>query len=874
MKHRKLRSTLVLFVELMLLCVLSGYASAEIIDDISLKTDINGEVDAVIKFSVPIQYLRHFPQRKSPSFSIYFNILGNVPRDEWQNYESHRSPPSDIVRGFVVTTRDLNTGPKIEVQFIRPAEFSVSAGKDGQTILLHIKPDVVQQKKEDKPAEQSGGGATSVPLAVAVAPPVIAPSIAATTPKVTPAAVPTTVTATPAAVPVQPPVTASKPAAVPAQTPVATSRPAAPVQEKSAISKPSVVLPTASTKLVPQLGGKDGLPFFPEIEKVAQGATTAQPSEPLTPADQAKKADTQAAVMMAKGRDALLAGEMFSAIEAFNNTLRLPPNKYSQDAQVWIGIAREKAGQLAKAKLEYESYLKLYPNGTATVWVKDRLAKLKAIQPYMPIYAQQPVPSKGQDADFQTTQYGSVSMYYYHGNSQTDTVTTIAGVESPTRLNATDQSSLISNVSATARFYNNEYDNRLVFQDYEAFNFLPGQKNQNRLNAAYFEVKNRVINYSARIGRQSALGGGVLGRFDGVSAGYGVTPNWRANIVAGRLADLTVGPKPVFTGASLDFGVRSQLGGSVYVISQKVEGMIDRKAVGGNLRYFEQGKTAMAMLDYDMQFKELNMLTLQGTLNYDSVTDINFLLDRRKTPVLSIRSAVNGGSHIWAVQNVDPVTGLPLTPPSFTNNVAPSTINELLQNGWTKDDLIALAKLRTAVSNVAQIGVTKRIKDRWQVGGDIVVSNTSGMPESGFMNLDGTTGLEGFSAATPSTGNVWALTGRLSGSDVIFKSDMSMCSLSYNKSKFTTGQMLMLYNHANIRELWTVDTTLRQYWQTDNLGGKTSTTAPALKLGYRLRSSITLEVEGGLDLTKVSPAAFQSSKTTRAYYSLGFRWDF
>ena len=70
--------------------------------------------------------------------------------------------------------------------------------------------------------------------------------------------------------------------------------------------------------------------------------------------------------------------------KAFNNVLKLPPNKYSAYAQVWIGIAREKSGQIAKAKLEYELYLKLYPDGADAGWVKARLSKLKAIQPTPP----------------------------------------------------------------------------------------------------------------------------------------------------------------------------------------------------------------------------------------------------------------------------------------------------------------------------------------------------------------------------------------------------------------------------------------------------------------------------------------------------------
>ena len=818
---KKTQRILVVFCALMLLCAISDQASAEIIDDISLKTAANGEVDATIKFTVPVQNLRYFPRVKSQYLVIYFNILDNVSRDRWQDYESHRSPPSDLILGFTVTTRDLNTGPKIEIQFNRPAEFRLTAGRDSRSLLIHIKPDKPKQDKESRPVPALS--------AVVITPPTVQPVIAAAPVTALSATVTTPIVATPKI---------ALSGASAAGSPIASG----------VVSKPSVVQPPTSLKSMPaQLGGKDGLPAFPVIEQAAQETGSAPPTENISLVDVIKKSNSDAAVLMAKGRDALLVGEMFAAIEAFNNVLKLSANKYSPDAQLWIGIARERSGQLGKAKLEYELYLKLYPKGTAATWAKERLAKLNAIVSPPSPTVPQPEQVAAQNKKFQTTEYGSLSMYYYHGASHTDTIATVGAVQTPSSLTVTDQSSLISNVSVTARSYNDVFDNRLVFQDFFAANLLPGQTSKNRLNAAYFELRNRVNNYSARFGRQSALGGGVLGRFDGVSAGYGFLPDWRANVVAGQLSDYVVGAKPLFHGASLDFGVKSSVGGSLYAISQTLEGITDRKAVGGNLRYFDPKKTAIAMLDYDTQFKALNMVTIQGTLIGESGTDYNFLVDRRRTPSLSLRSAVNGTT---------------------------ASIATLLQNGWTIDDLLTLAKLRTAISNLAQFGLTNHIKEKWQMGTDVTVSNTSGMEQSGTLNPDFTTGLEGFVPASPSTGNAWTISERLIGNDVLSSRDVSMMSLSYTKSPLMTGETLLLNSHSFIRELWTLDTTLRFYWQTDNLGGKQNIISPMVKLGYRLKNNLTLEIEGGIEVTKATPSALQSSKTTRKYFSCGFRWDF
>jgi hypothetical protein len=617
-------------------------------------------------------------------------------------------------------------------------------------------------------------------------------------------------------------------------------------------------------------GGK-GLPDFPAIEVPAPASAPA--AVPLTLEGRIKQANDQAAVLMTQGREALLSGQMFAAIEAFNGVLKLPPNKYSADAQIWIGIARERSGQISRAKVEYELYLKLYKDGKDVRWVQERLVRLQRSHPEQPV-AKPAVPVVAPvHTAFQTTTYGSLSVYYYHGASQTDTVATIAGVQTPTTLSLTDQSSLIGNASLTVRSNNDRFDNRFVLQDFYSASFLPGQQNRNRLNSAYYDVKNRVDDYSARIGRQSALGGGVLGRFDGVTAGYGFMPNWRASLITGRMSDSTLEAKPSFYSGGVDFGLNDPLGGSLYVIDQSVEGVSDRQATGGYLRYFQPGMTALATLDYDVQFRQLNIVTVQGTLNHESGVDYNFLLDQRRTPSLSIRNAVSGAVYTQGIPNIDPGTGLPI-PDSFTYVSAPSTLVDLLQNGFTLDDLVELAKKRTALANLVVFGVTGRVQERWQLGADIVLSNTSGMPESGTELGNGITGREGYLPATAASGNSWSLNGRLSGSDVITPRDTSMVSMSYTTSPSAKGVALQLFNRAYLREQWTLDSNLRLYRQTDNSGGKVYTVAPQVKAGYLLRNDFTLEAEVGIDWTDATPAAAPSSKTTRQYFSFGCRWDF
>ena len=771
-------------IVLLLVCgAMTNQASAEIIDDISIKTKSNGDVDAIIRFTVPIQHIRFFPKKKSEFMVIHFNILDNVPLSMWQNYDSRRSPPSDLISGFWISTRDLETGPKIEVRFDREVEYTLSAGSSGRSLLLHIKSDQVKVIQAPKAA---------LPIAV---PPVVAPPVVL------------------------------------------------PVPKKSTREKSAKAASTSSN----MLGGKDGLPTFPKILQVDIDNVGKAPKDDLNVKQHIIQANSQAAIEMAKGRDAMLVGEIFTAIEAFNNVLNLAQNRYSQDAQMWVGIAREKSGQRTRAIAEYNSYIELYPNGESAKWVTNRLSLIDRSKQKQPVSPVVPDTSLAKASDFKTTSFGSLSMYYYHGASQTDTVTTVGGIQMPSSLSTTDQSALLVNVSAAMRSYNDVFDNRIAFQDFYALDYLPDGENRNRLNAAYLEVRNRHHDYSARVGRQSAYGGGVLGRFDGISAGYGFLTNWRFNANAGRLSDSTLDAQPMFTGYSLDFGTMDALGGSIYSITQSVDGNVDRKAVGGTVRYFDQDMTTMAMWDYDRQFMLLNMFTLQGTINSESGIVYSYLLDKRRSPSLGIGSAVSGTT---------------------------ATVESLLQNGWTQDDLIALAKKRTATSHMAQVGMTGTIDEQWQWGADFVISNTSSMPSSGTLNPDGTTGIEGFVPASASSGNTSTLTGRMIGSDLLIARDLAIFSLSYNKSPTITGKTMLLNHHASLMDLWTLDTTMRMYWQNDVSGGMETVISPTIRVGYKVKNNLTVEVEGGVERTNSIPSALQSSTISRRYFSMGFRTDF
>lgn len=697
-----------------------GKVIAQPLEDITFQSGTD-RIIATITLSDPVHYLRHFPAQKGTTLEIFFDKLPLQSSGEvWLDNEVRKSPPSNLIPSFTVTTNLRNVQPKLVITFSRPAEYSVSFANDGRSFALSIKIDRV------------------------------------------------------------PPETLA------------------------------------------------GLPYLPEAKPWVP------PKNPpsSTAAETAPDINQQAAALMLLGRNALAASDNFAAIDAFNKLLLLPPNNYTQDGQEWVGVARERAGQLDKAKVEYELYLKLYASGDDNARVRTRLDRLGSkAAPVTGTPAERAQKKKIR----QTLSYGSLSMHYYHGASKVDSVVPFNNTLNQSSFSAVDQSALLTSVDMTGRFISEEYDNRIVFRDTAYSNYLPGQSSKNRLNSAYFEIKNRMSDYTARIGRQSSSGAGVMGRFDGASAGFGVSSSMRVNAVAGQLSDFTLGSKPVFYGASLDMGAVT-----LYAINQTVDGVLDRRAVGTEIRYFEPTKTAFALLDYDTSYTTLNTAMVQGTISPSPERTYTLLLDHRRAPYMNTRNALNGA--------------------------ATTSIEELLQ-AMTESDLRALALARTGAANLAQLGVTQQISQKWQLGGDVRVSNYEGLPASG------TTALTGQLPATPGTGNEWAISPQLIGSNLFSSRDVTVFSLSYLSSPLYRGQSFYVYSRAMLTDKWSLDAALQYYRQNYDSGLAMNRTMPMLRTAYQLKQTLSFDLEAGLERSHTEMAE-QTSDVQRQFYSLGLRWDF
>jgi len=542
--------------------------------------------------------------------------------------------------------------------------------------------------------------------------------------------------------------------------------------------------------------------------------------------------------LMAEGRGAIVREDYAAAIRAFTRLLALTENTFTRDAQELLALSYERRGDSTRARLEYENYLKRYPEGDDSVRVRQRLANLRAAPQFETLRA----PAETRQG-WRSFTVGSLSQFYYHGNSTIDTQQLAANTLDRTTLSLTDQSALISSLDLTARFMDETHDNRMVFRDTNIRNFVEGQDNANRLSSAYYEYRYKPGDFSARLGRQPGNSGGLLGRFDGALLGYGLVPRARLNLVAGSPVDLgfTIDSTRRFYGISTDLGPFDQSwSGSLYHIRQTVDGIPDREAAGIEARYFAPQGFFASTVDYDTLFRHVNIGTMQGNWIAPWKTSYNFLIDYRMTPSLQTSNALIGET---------------------------STSVQTLLGTYSEDELRQRARALTAKSALASAGLMHPVTREWQIGADFRVSRIS-HTDGATNKTDGTT-IPGI----PGTGYVYTLTGQAIGTGLFAKRDVTVVSLSRVSALSYTALAGQLNGRVPLDAYWTLEGAVLWYGQDNDDGSTLKRVSPRARVSYRWGNSMSLEAEYGVERTNAR-STIAEENTRRSFFSLGYRWDF
>ena len=413
-----------------------------------------------------------------------------------------------------------------------------------------------------------------------------------------------------------------------------------------------------------------------------------------------------------QARAAITRRDYETAIRLLTRVTEAPENGSSADARELLGVARERNGQLAHAKAEYEEYLRRYPTGEGANRVRQRLTALlrSALDRQTGTKtngsaSRQADPAAAQ-SDTRWYLRGTISEYFYHDNMKTIVEDDFSNVVIDNGFR-TLQSELVSALDADAGFESAGLHGRFRVAVAHRKDFLGSNNDRTNVAQLFFEGANGDRTLLARIGRQYRSVGGIIGRFDGLLLGYQPWEHVRAEVIAGFPVDSS--RSPLFTthrqaiGASLAY-LNGPWNADIYTLRQTDHGILDRQSVGAEVRYVDAKASVIGLLDYDLHFQQINAAILSGSMTFANQTVLNVAFDHRRAPILRTSNALIGQS---------------------ASNL------EALLSTFSLDEIHQLALDRTAKSTSLLVSLTHPISERFSVGLDATLWTLSSMPDSG-----------------------------------------------------------------------------------------------------------------------------------------------
>jgi tetratricopeptide (TPR) repeat protein len=556
---------------------------------------------------------------------------------------------------------------------------------------------------------------------------------------------------------------------------------------------------------------------------------------PLSDADVSNTTiDGEVSDLMRDAKRAMTAGELSTAIQIYTKVLQQPGSTYHPQAQEYLALARERNGQIAHARAEYQRFLASYPDDEGVPRVKQRLAALLA-QPSTTAGPATTAPGMSSSATLRAarspwTVRTFLTQYYRRDVNQVNDNDEVVS-----------QSALFSDVNLDARRRGERYDFSARVSGGYRYDFLgetDGSGNRLRLSYAYADVADSRFGLRGRLGRQSRNSGGVLGRFDGANLGYQLNDRLRFEAVAGKPVNSTadgLDDERTFYGVSSTFGLLAEdLETGVFLLQQDVNGMTDRQAIGAELRYFGENKTLWAMGSYDTSFDELGSLFVQGSWRIAAQTTVTGVIDRRRSPFLSASNALIG-------QSIE----------AFSE----------LQAQFSEEEIRELALDRAATSSTITLGLSRPLTPKLQANINISDTEIDATPDSG-----GVSGMPASSYRYVSTDLV--------ASSLITEGDVSVFGLRYADSQNNSTYSASLDSRFPIGGRLRINPRLRLDYREIKSDDSTQWTySPGLRLQYRKDRGFRIDLEVGMQFSNREMDVLNQERESW-FVNAGYQWFF
>jgi hypothetical protein len=533
--------------------------------------------------------------------------------------------------------------------------------------------------------------------------------------------------------------------------------------------------------------------------KLEPRARTAPPAAGAT----APPADARTIALVEEGRRALTAGEFERAALLLQEVLAQPESALTPEALELLGLARERKGQLAHAKAAYQDYLQRWPDGEGATRVRQRLDALVTARAE-PAPPRREARAERRPAAFDLETFGSAYLGYRH---QTQVLDEIG--------NETFDSSLFTDLYLDTRLRRTNAIVRTQFVGGYRHQFADDAGgDETTVSSLFLGFEQPEGGFSGSLGRRSRSTGGVLGRYDGVELGYRGGERWEIGLLAGMPVDSSrwsgFETDRFLGGLSLELGsFFDALDVNLYGVAQSASGLLDRAAVGTEIRFFRPGLFAVAFLDFDAYYRSLNLVQLTGNWQVTPTTALTGYFDYRNVPFLTTRNAVQGQAG-----------GL-----------------GSLESLFSTSEIESLAEDRTGRATTLNLGVSHQLRPRLQGTFDFTASDFAGTESSG--------GVEGFEG----TGFEFSYLGQLIANDVVLPGDVGVASLRFydgSHSQVLTGG---LQARVPITSALRVNPRFYTIWQTSGSAQDLLALRPSLRLDYRLWK-LSFDAEGGVEWSK------------------------
>ncbi|MEQ1616430.1 MAG: tetratricopeptide repeat protein [Hyphomicrobiaceae bacterium] len=593
-------------------------------------------------------------------------------------------------------------------------------------------------------------------------------------------------------------------------------------------------------------------------DPVGPGRDTAKAAEVATPAilptrprerapGQIAAVDLRAAAAaMDEARVAIRKSDHALAARLLTKVLRYPENPHSAEAQELLGVVYQKNKQLAEARAEYEDYLRRYPNTDGTESVRQRLAAIETAQ--MPreqkLRAAKQSEGGGERGPGQTTWSvsGSASQFYIRD----DSFRVVRDPSLPRVLNSDKEdhrvhrNSVLSSLDLFGAWGNDQYKSKFRFSGTEEHLFGEDSREIVGVSALYYEMMVREWGTIGRFGRQTRNTGGVLGRFDGGLFSWQATPGMRWNVVGGSPVasrrDEPFKDEKVFYGASVDF--LSLFGGldvSLFAVQQQVGGLIDRQAIGTELRYLDTTKSAFLTLDYDTHFQDFNAAIFSGSWTLADKSTLHGGVDYRKSPYLTSWNALQGQQSL--------------------------TLFQLLKLR-SQSEIAQMAVDRTTTYSSANVGYSRPLTDKLQLNLDATAAQ-----------IDGTIASFGVDAL-PSTGNEFYYSAQLIASSLFRDGDTFTAGVRFADRQDSNMYVFDFGTRFPLTPGWRINPRVLMSYREGKTTDLTEySVLPTVLMDYYFGKDLAFEFEVGAKRTWREQAGVKDNDT-ELFFTLGYRYDF